>query len=144
MYVLKTKGRRRGLGILDSIAGPGTSAACAENFWSSACWFGPSRAQSMGFENPAGTITPPAPPVSRCAGSINFDGTCMALPSVNDPKNTAGYFDGGNIQTEWGEWADRASQTANVPEGNTAGSGWVWLGLGLGVVVLVSVVAAKR
>lgn len=124
--------RRRGVsGILDHVAGAGTSSACDENFWSAACWFGPARAQSMGFENPSGTITVTPPPVSRCAGTIQADGSCLALPSVNDPSGTAGQLDPGNIQTDWADWAARTSASANVPQGNTAGTGWIWIGLGL-------------
>ena len=106
------------------------SDPCVENFWSAACWFGTTGAQSLGIDIAPGTIPIPSPLLSKCAGTINSDGSCTPVPSVNDPNNTAGIFTPGNIQKDWSKWAADMSASANVPQSNTSGSGWLWLIVG--------------
>lgn len=118
-----------------------TYNACAENFWSAACWFTPQGAQSLGIDNAPGTIAVTPPPVSNCAGTLNADGTCTAVISPNDPSGTAQTLTdtGGNYQNAFQNWVTGVTNSAQVGTNNTAGTGYLWMAaIGIGLVALVA------
>lgn len=130
---------------VNSIRGPiglGYSDPCRENFWSAACWFGSSSAQSLGIDSGAATIDVTAPPVSACAGTIGVDAngkwTCSQVVSVNDPNSTQGQLatNGEDFQAAYQAWIEKTRKSANTPDNNTAGTGIFWM-IGLAAVAIL-------
>ena len=117
------------------------SDPCVENFWSAACWFGSGGAQSLGVDPGAATISVTPPPISNCAGTLQADGTCVPVPQPNDPNNTTGAITatGGNIQDAYGNWVNQTTNSANVPQNSTAGTGYLWvLGIAAAAIFFMS------
>jgi len=61
---------------------PNTSIG-PDDFWELGCYLGYNKPNTVDMK------VPTAPPVSACAGTLKPDGTCVMVPSVNDPNNTA-------------------------------------------------------
>jgi len=128
----------RGLGAEQGYVA-GTISACKENFWSAACWFGPKTSQ-----DPVGSISTSAPPLSNCAGVLSADGSCAPFAQPNDPGNSTGVLtdSGGNFQNIYASWVG-SIESAVVPQGG--GVNWWLVGGAVALVIgLTGGVAAGR
>ena len=118
----------RGLGS-QGIVGS-TVSACQENFWSKACWF-------PGADAPASIPVTPMP-VSSCAGTLNADGSCTAVDSVNDPNATASELSPSGFGTQLEQWVTGMQTGATTPSAGMSSS-TVWLLIGGGVLLLIGI-----
>lgn len=66
--------------------------------------------------NPAATITPSPMPVSACAGTLNADGTCTMVSSVNDPNATAS-----QLSTNQQDFADQLAAWRQAMQNSATG-----------------------